>query len=90
MVHGLWVTPNAVTQDFLTVMYRIRALGFNAVRLPMSFQARALAARRACLRRSCQGTPVRKRATVCMAGRAAARPQDSAMPHPAHLGLSAL
>ena len=38
MVHGLWVGPSASTQDFLTVMYRIQALGFNAVRLPMSFQ----------------------------------------------------
>ena len=41
MVHGLWVGPSASTQDFLTVMYRIQALGFNAVRLPMSFQARS-------------------------------------------------
>lgn len=38
MIHGLWVGPNAVTQDFLTVMYRMQCLGFNAVRLPMSFQ----------------------------------------------------
>ncbi|KAK9822485.1 hypothetical protein WJX81_001062 [Elliptochloris bilobata] len=38
MVHGLWVGPNAYTEDFLTVMYRIQCLGFNAVRLPMSFQ----------------------------------------------------
>ena len=41
MINGLWQGPNAVTQDFLTVMYRIQALGFNAVRVPMSFQARA-------------------------------------------------
>ena len=38
MVHGLWQGPSASTQDFLTVMYRIQSLGFNAVRLPMSFQ----------------------------------------------------
>ncbi len=46
MINGLWQGPNAVTQDFLTVMYRIQALGFNAVRVPMSFQARAPCARR--------------------------------------------
>jgi hypothetical protein len=80
MVHGLWVTPNAVTQDFLTVMYRIRALGFNAVRLPMSFQARPAARARARPRRPHQAMPVRGRATACMAGRAAARPHGSAMP----------
>lgn len=45
MINGLWQGPNAVTQDFLTVMYRIQALGFNAVRVPMSFQARAPRAR---------------------------------------------
>ena len=37
-MHGLWQGPSASTQDFLTVMYRIQSLGFNAVRLPMSFQ----------------------------------------------------
>jgi len=54
MIHGLWVGPNAVTQDFLTVMYRIQALGFNAIRLPMSFQARAPPPAWRALRRPCE------------------------------------
>ena len=40
MVHGLY-GPNAVVEDFLTVMYRIKALGFNAIRTPISFLVRA-------------------------------------------------
>ncbi len=40
MIRGLWIGNSAVTKDFLTVMYRIKALGFNAVRMPMSFKAR--------------------------------------------------
>ena len=37
MVHGLWQGPFAVTQDWLTVAYRMQLLGFNTIRLPMSF-----------------------------------------------------
>lgn len=40
MVHGLY-GPNAVVEDFLTVMYRIKALGFNAIRTPVSFLVRS-------------------------------------------------
>ena len=36
MIHGLY-GPDAVVEDFLTVMYRMKALGFNAVRTPISF-----------------------------------------------------
>ena len=39
MVHGLY-GPDAVVEDFLTVMYRIKALGFNAIRTPISFPVR--------------------------------------------------
>ena len=35
---GLWQGPTALTQDFGTVAYRIQLLGFNAIRLPFSFQ----------------------------------------------------
>jgi aryl-phospho-beta-D-glucosidase BglC (GH1 family) len=37
MVHGLW-PPDALSSDFATVVQRQRALGFNAVRLPFSFE----------------------------------------------------
>ena len=36
-VDGLWQGPDSATHDFATVVRRIRALGFNAVRLPISF-----------------------------------------------------
>ena len=35
---GLWQGPTALTQDFGIVAYRIQLLGFNAIRLPFSFQ----------------------------------------------------
>ena len=38
MIDGLWRGPTALTQDFGTVAYRIQLLGFNAIRLPFSFQ----------------------------------------------------
>ena len=38
-VAGLWQGPTALSQDFGTVLYRIQLLGFNAIRLPFSFQA---------------------------------------------------
>ena len=38
-VDGLWQGPTAMSQDFGTVLYRIQLLGFNAIRLPFSFQA---------------------------------------------------
>jgi hypothetical protein len=38
MMDGLWQGPTALTQDFGTVAYRIQLLGFNAIRLPFSFQ----------------------------------------------------
>ena len=35
---GLWAGSNSLTQDFANIMLRIKALGFNAVRLPFSFK----------------------------------------------------
>lgn len=37
-VDGLWQGPNAITQNFDTVAWRIQLLGFNTIRLPFSFQ----------------------------------------------------
>ena len=42
LVDGLWQGPTALTQDLQTVAYRISLLGFNAIRLPFSFQVSAL------------------------------------------------
>ena len=39
MVDGLWYGSDQLTLDFATVVYRIQLLGFNAVRLPFSFQS---------------------------------------------------
>ena len=39
MVDGLWQGPNAITQNFQAIVWRIKLLGFNTVRLPFSFQA---------------------------------------------------
>ena len=38
MTDGLWGGRDAMAQDFATVVYRIKLLGFNAVRLPFSFR----------------------------------------------------
>jgi hypothetical protein len=39
MVDGLWAqTGDATVSDFATIVWRLRLLGFNAVRLPFSFQ----------------------------------------------------
>lgn len=39
MVDGLWAqTGDATVSDFATVVWRLRLLGFNSVRLPFSFQ----------------------------------------------------
>ena len=38
MVDGLWIIPDSLTVDFSTVVYRLKLLGFNAVRLPFSFE----------------------------------------------------
>lgn len=38
-VDGLWQGPSSASMDMATVVRRIKALGFNAVRLPMSFSA---------------------------------------------------
>ncbi|DBB04409.1 TPA: hypothetical protein ACH3X1_012892 [Trebouxia sp. C0004] len=38
MVDGLWAGSDQLTLDFATIVYRIQLLGFNAVRLPFSFQ----------------------------------------------------
>ena len=38
MVAGLWAGSSSLTQDFKTVVWRMRLLGFNAVRLPFSFE----------------------------------------------------
>ena len=40
MVAGLWAGSSSLTQDFKTVVWRIKLLGFNAVRLPFSFKVR--------------------------------------------------
>jgi aryl-phospho-beta-D-glucosidase BglC (GH1 family) len=37
-VDGLWEGPTALTQNFDTIAWRIKLLGFNAIRLPFSFQ----------------------------------------------------
>jgi len=38
-VDGLWAgTGSALTHDALTVLWRIKLLGFNALRLPFSFK----------------------------------------------------
>lgn len=37
MVDGLW-SPGGLSSDFATVVYRMQLLGFNAVRLPISFK----------------------------------------------------
>ena len=39
MMQGLWQGPTALTQDYQYVAYRIKLMGFNAIRLPFSFQA---------------------------------------------------
>ena len=38
MTDGLWGGRDAVAQDFANVVYRIKLLGFNSVRLPFSFR----------------------------------------------------
>lgn len=38
MVDGLWEAGSSITGDFATVVYRLKLLGFNAVRLPFSFK----------------------------------------------------
>ena len=38
MVAGLWAGSSSLTQDFKTIVWRMRLLGFNAVRLPFSFK----------------------------------------------------
>jgi aryl-phospho-beta-D-glucosidase BglC (GH1 family) len=37
MVDGLW-SPGGLSSDFATIVYRMQLLGFNAVRLPISFK----------------------------------------------------
>jgi aryl-phospho-beta-D-glucosidase BglC (GH1 family) len=37
-VDGLWAGDSSLTQDFATVVRRMHAMGFNAVRLPFSFK----------------------------------------------------
>ena len=38
MMDGLWQGPNAITQNFQAVVWRIKLMGFNTVRIPFSFQ----------------------------------------------------
>ena len=38
MTDGLWQGPNAITQNFEAVVWRIKLMGFNTVRIPFSFQ----------------------------------------------------
>ena len=42
MVDGLYQGPTATTLDFITVVRRIKLLGFNTIRLPFSMQALGL------------------------------------------------
>jgi aryl-phospho-beta-D-glucosidase BglC (GH1 family) len=35
---GLWAGPTAMTLDFITILRRIKLLGFNTIRLPMSLK----------------------------------------------------
>jgi aryl-phospho-beta-D-glucosidase BglC (GH1 family) len=35
---GLWMGPTAMTLDFITILRRIKLLGFNTIRLPMSLK----------------------------------------------------
>ncbi|MBA3237641.1 MAG: cellulase family glycosylhydrolase [Parachlamydiaceae bacterium] len=38
MVDGIWGGSDTISYDFATVVYRLKLLGFNAVRLPFSFK----------------------------------------------------
>ena len=38
MLEGMWVDGDAMQRDLATILQRIRLLGFNAIRLPFSFQ----------------------------------------------------
>jgi hypothetical protein len=38
VVDGLWGGSSAIAQDFPTIVWRLKLLGFNAVRLPFSFE----------------------------------------------------
>ena len=38
MLEGMWVNGDAMQRDLATILQRIRLLGFNAIRLPFSFQ----------------------------------------------------
>jgi hypothetical protein len=38
MLDGLWITPDSLTMDFATIVYRLQLLGFNSVRIPFSFK----------------------------------------------------
>lgn len=37
MVDGLWIGGSSVASDFFSIVYRIKLLGFNSVRLPFTF-----------------------------------------------------
>ena len=39
MLDGLYIGDESLTGDYATVLYRIQLLGFNAIRIPFSFQA---------------------------------------------------
>ena len=41
MLDGLYIGTESLTGDYATVLYRIQLLGFNAIRVPFSFQASA-------------------------------------------------
>jgi hypothetical protein len=40
-VDGLWQGPSSLTLDFMTNVRRIKLLGFNTIRLPMSLKVQA-------------------------------------------------
>lgn len=40
MLDGLWQGPSAITQNFDSVAWRIKLMGFNTIRIPFSFQVR--------------------------------------------------
>ena len=42
MLDGLYIGSDTLTGDYATVLYRIQLLGFNAIRIPFSFQVSSM------------------------------------------------
>ena len=53
---GLWAGSSALTLDFGNIMLRIKALGFNAIRLPFSFKVCAYLCHHPVMQHCCQLT----------------------------------